>query len=278
MELIVRFAYAGLIHGDFNEFNIMIKDSDLEPIVIDFPQMVSTRHANAEMLFDRDVQCIRKFFRKRFRFESEDYPDFGEIMKEIAEVDAAATTTLSAAALAGNTGTEATAFEDRPKRFHLDQLVEASGFSRQLQGQLEDYMDDVGDAPAENEDYESETASEAESQEEDDETSSGSSSNGESEDEEEEDDQVPELVARTGKLGLKSRVAPSRASATSRRSHITDSAELKSVVSNDMIRQRARMEARHHARKGITNAGKAKGAKWKQSAAGQVGDIGGGIW
>ncbi len=39
MNLIVRLACAGLIHGDFNEFNILIKNND-EPILIDFPQMV----------------------------------------------------------------------------------------------------------------------------------------------------------------------------------------------------------------------------------------------
>jgi RIO kinase 2 len=48
MELIVRFAQAGLIHGDFNEFNILIRRTTGEPIVIDFPQMVSTSHINAE--------------------------------------------------------------------------------------------------------------------------------------------------------------------------------------------------------------------------------------
>jgi RIO kinase 2 len=48
MDLIVRFARAGLIHGDFNEFNILIRRADGEPIVIDFPQMVSTSHENAE--------------------------------------------------------------------------------------------------------------------------------------------------------------------------------------------------------------------------------------
>ena len=48
MDLIVRFARAGLIHGDFNEFNILIRHTDGEPIVIDFPQMVSTSHENAE--------------------------------------------------------------------------------------------------------------------------------------------------------------------------------------------------------------------------------------
>lgn len=48
MELIMRFARAGLIHGDFNEFNILIKRKTFDAIVIDFPQMVSTRHENAE--------------------------------------------------------------------------------------------------------------------------------------------------------------------------------------------------------------------------------------
>lgn len=48
MDLIVRMAYVGLIHGDFNEFNVMISEEDDEPTVIDFPQMVSIRHENAE--------------------------------------------------------------------------------------------------------------------------------------------------------------------------------------------------------------------------------------
>jgi RIO-like serine/threonine protein kinase len=48
MDVIVRFAHAGLIHGDYNEFNILIRRSTGEPVVIDFPQMVSTSHENAE--------------------------------------------------------------------------------------------------------------------------------------------------------------------------------------------------------------------------------------
>ncbi|KAL5720173.1 non-specific serine/threonine protein kinase [Ranunculus cassubicifolius] len=62
---IIRFAEHGLIHCDFNEFNIMI-DDDEKVTIIDFPQMVSVSHRNAEMYFDRDVECIFKFFRKRF--------------------------------------------------------------------------------------------------------------------------------------------------------------------------------------------------------------------
>lgn len=48
MNLIVRFAQHGVIHGDFNEFNIMISNEE-KPIVIDFPQMMSVSHPNAEM-------------------------------------------------------------------------------------------------------------------------------------------------------------------------------------------------------------------------------------
>lgn len=48
MNLIVSLGNAGVIHGDFNEFNIMVTD-DAKPILIDFPQMVSTSHQNARM-------------------------------------------------------------------------------------------------------------------------------------------------------------------------------------------------------------------------------------
>ncbi|XP_073200676.1 serine/threonine-protein kinase RIO2 isoform X2 [Lepidochelys kempii] len=47
MELIVKLANHGLIHGDFNEFNLLL-DSEDQVTMIDFPQMVSTSHPNAE--------------------------------------------------------------------------------------------------------------------------------------------------------------------------------------------------------------------------------------
>lgn len=87
MNLIVRFASYGLIHCDFNEFNIMINDEE-NVTVIDFPQMVSTSHANAEMwatvvsiterprYFNRDVNCIRTFFEKKFGYVGAEYPVF----------------------------------------------------------------------------------------------------------------------------------------------------------------------------------------------------------
>ncbi|XP_018907900.2 uncharacterized protein RIOK2 [Bemisia tabaci] len=81
MDLIVRFANHGVIHGDFNEFNLMVLD-DGSPVVIDFPQMVSTSHPNAQMYFDRDVTCIRDFFKRRFGYESEFYPTFNDVSRE----------------------------------------------------------------------------------------------------------------------------------------------------------------------------------------------------
>ncbi|XP_058918891.1 serine/threonine-protein kinase RIO2 [Kogia breviceps] len=81
MELIVKLANHGLIHGDFNEFNLIL-DKDDHITMIDFPQMVSTSHTNAEWYFDRDVKCIRDFFMKRFSYESELFPTFSDIRRE----------------------------------------------------------------------------------------------------------------------------------------------------------------------------------------------------
>ncbi|PIA48503.1 hypothetical protein AQUCO_01400824v1 [Aquilegia coerulea] len=77
---IIHMAEVGLIHCDFNEFNIMIDDNE-KVTMIDFPQIVSTSHRNAEMYFDRDVECIIKFFRKRFNIHYDERPSFSSIEK-----------------------------------------------------------------------------------------------------------------------------------------------------------------------------------------------------
>ncbi|KAJ2662355.1 Serine/threonine-protein kinase rio2 [Coemansia sp. RSA 1200] len=117
MDMIVRLAKHGLIHGDFNEFNILIKE-DGSPILIDFPQMVSTSHPNAEFYFNRDVDCIRIFFKRRFGYESALYPKFGL---------------------------------DSNKEFDLDVQVAASGFTKKDQMQLEKMMEGT-DIQGENDD------------------------------------------------------------------------------------------------------------------------------
>uniref|UniRef100_A0A8C6PTB5 Serine/threonine-protein kinase RIO2 n=1 Tax=Nothobranchius furzeri TaxID=105023 RepID=A0A8C6PTB5_NOTFU len=83
MDLIVKLANHGLIHGDFNEFNLMLDDQD-HITMIDFPQMVSTSHPNAEWYFDRDVKCIKDFFAKRFNYESELFPTFKDIRRSFS--------------------------------------------------------------------------------------------------------------------------------------------------------------------------------------------------
>ncbi|OAL45267.1 RIO1-domain-containing protein [Pyrenochaeta sp. DS3sAY3a] len=120
MGLVIRLAQYGLIHGDFNEFNILVgerEESDgtvsLIPTIIDFPQMVSIDHANAEYYFDRDVACIKRFFDRRFGFTS-DEP--GPFFKD-------ATKTLV-------------------KRLDVD--VQASGFSKKMAKELELYMKEHG--------------------------------------------------------------------------------------------------------------------------------------
>lgn len=81
MNLLVKLANHGLIHGDFNEFNLMLSEEG-KVTVIDFPQMISIDHKNAEFYFDRDVRCIRDFFLRRFRYESHVYPKFSDVHRE----------------------------------------------------------------------------------------------------------------------------------------------------------------------------------------------------
>ncbi|GAB4858975.1 hypothetical protein Ancab_010447 [Ancistrocladus abbreviatus] len=56
--LVVRLAEHGLIHCDFNEFNIMIDDNE-KVTMIDFPEMVSVSHLNAQMYIGRDQETMR---------------------------------------------------------------------------------------------------------------------------------------------------------------------------------------------------------------------------
>lgn len=86
MNLILRFANEiGLIHGDFNEFNILIhrNNDELEPVIIDFPQMIGIDHELAPEQFERDVDCIVDFFNKRFHYESDNIPKWSDVDVDI---------------------------------------------------------------------------------------------------------------------------------------------------------------------------------------------------
>jgi RIO kinase 2 len=109
MKLILRLAEYGLIHSDFNEFNLLINDEE-EITLIDFPQMVSTSHINAEFYFNRDVECIRVFFSRRFHFNAESVPSFTK---------------------------------DTEKKFSLDLEIEASGYHKENEKELERLLNDL---------------------------------------------------------------------------------------------------------------------------------------
>ncbi|KAK4544974.1 hypothetical protein LTR36_003879 [Oleoguttula mirabilis] len=121
MDMIVALAQRGLIHGDFNEFNILVKEETvgdkvtLKPILIDFPQTVSTNHANAQMYFDRDVACIRRYFERRFKYTSDEPgPFFADAIKGVTS------------------------------EMRLDIEVEASGFSKKMAKELDRYVEVAG--------------------------------------------------------------------------------------------------------------------------------------
>ena len=67
ISILKRLAETGLIHCDFNEFNLMI-DNKGTVTMIDFPQMVSTSHPNAIELYNRDVNGLVKFFGMKMRY------------------------------------------------------------------------------------------------------------------------------------------------------------------------------------------------------------------
>ncbi|KAL6531614.1 hypothetical protein OROMI_027977 [Orobanche minor] len=124
--LVIRLAEHGLIHCDFNEFNIMI-DDDEKITMIDFPQMVSVSHPNAKMYFDRDVECIYKFFRKRFNLSLHE----NEVDCDDIEVD--------------TDGGRPQLCDITIVSGCLDKDLDASGFTRKDQDDMEKFVDRVAD-------------------------------------------------------------------------------------------------------------------------------------
>jgi len=111
LSLIVQLAEFGYIHGDFNEFNLMLakesalmdctgvvptdedvlrydairngvetlEDNDAEKIVmIDFPQLVPVDHPNAKELFDRDIRGVVDYF-KEYNIVNVELPKYEDI-------------------------------------------------------------------------------------------------------------------------------------------------------------------------------------------------------
>ncbi|KAL0580387.1 Serine/threonine-protein kinase rio2 [Marasmius crinis-equi] len=271
MDLIVRFARSGLIHGDFNEFNILIRRTTGEPVVIDFPQMVSTSHENAEWYFNRDVECIRTFFRRRFKYESALYPKFKRVFSE----------------------------DGGEPSFRLDVEVAASGFSRKDMKALEEYMEAVKEEGGDDEGG-SDEDSEEEEEEEDDEEEEVDDDEGDEEEEEtksEKDEkrtkdqktdvgktlEQPSPVpadsefheVRSSSPGLDppssncsdlSRSPPQSRSTSPANDNVPrqNNRSIKDVVSNSLEKSRAQQQRKYHSKRSARRAGRPKGSKAKQ--------------
>ena len=103
MDVCIRLAEVGLIHCDFNEYNIIVNADKRSITLIDFPQMISVDHPNAAEMFDRDVQGIVTWFRKKYNYVTAEAPP------RLPEV---------------------------VQRVHVDRLVAASGFTPETDTQL----------------------------------------------------------------------------------------------------------------------------------------------
>ena len=131
--------------------------------MIDFPQTVSIDHPNAKMYFDRDVECIDRYFRKRYRFIGEEQPDFETDVVRVGDA--------------------------------LDLASKASGFDREKERELQQYLrqqrreagesDDDDDDEDDDDDDDDDDSEDAESHD-------GDESN-DGEEEEDGDDEEPDV-------------------------------------------------------------------------------------
>ncbi|RLN03686.1 serine/threonine-protein kinase rio2 [Panicum miliaceum] len=104
--------------------NVMQIDDDEKITVIDFPQMVSVSHCNAQMFFDRDIECIYKFFNKRFNLTSEKNEE-----QAGSESDGEGNSRPSFLSVKKSAGS-------------LDRELAASGFTRKEQVEMEKYIEE----------------------------------------------------------------------------------------------------------------------------------------
>jgi len=62
-EYIRRLYDAGLMHGDFSEYNVVVHESQL--YVIDLGQAVTVHHPNSDDFLERDCRNVANFFRRQ---------------------------------------------------------------------------------------------------------------------------------------------------------------------------------------------------------------------
>lgn len=322
MDIIVRFARSGLIHGDFNEFNILLHENkgmvptmvratekvvseetgleeerpvepeawipngeeheevvSVTPIVIDFPQMVSVDHENAEYYFNRDVQCVRDFFRKRFRYESSVYPRFSATIREDGKRDFALDVAVAASGFGKKEGEE------------LDRYMRMVQEAEENESGAEEGEDEEGEAEEQSDEGTGETADEVDGNDDEEEVeadgaeeagtgeqeavksdgeqspdSDGSEQSSASDEEEEEVDdglsRSERRAARPPRTGsARSRAAAAAAAAGA--GPAIEKKDVRAIVTSNLERSQRSKDRKHHGKKGPTGAGRSKGSKRK---------------
>ncbi|VDO10788.1 unnamed protein product [Rodentolepis nana] len=88
-EILAKITAEGLVHGDFNEFNLLVsglvdelgEETDAAAIakraklvLIDFPQMISRDHWSAQEIYERDLDGILSFFGKFLDIAPDEMP------------------------------------------------------------------------------------------------------------------------------------------------------------------------------------------------------------
>lgn len=61
--------YAGYVHGDFSEYNVMVSEAGV--VIIDWPQAVATGSRLADDLLHRDVDNILAYFSRKYRVKKD---------------------------------------------------------------------------------------------------------------------------------------------------------------------------------------------------------------
>ena len=57
----------GIVHADLSEFNIMANDEGIK--IIDWPQAVEGTHPHAEVLLERDLNNVLRFFARKYKLK-----------------------------------------------------------------------------------------------------------------------------------------------------------------------------------------------------------------
>ncbi|MHA1532644.1 MAG: serine/threonine-protein kinase RIO2, partial [Candidatus Heimdallarchaeota archaeon] len=80
-EIRKLFVKGKIIHGDLSEYNVLITPKE-DFLIIDFPQYESAEHVNAGELLFRDINNICKYFKRKFKVESDPQIIFEIIVEE----------------------------------------------------------------------------------------------------------------------------------------------------------------------------------------------------